>query len=273
MLTAVRCRDAEKVMARQCEKGSGPFVCPACSAEAILVKGRQQPFIDTVERTPHGVVVAIDRERRLAYTVRWSGFEPGAAAELAALALDRAGTWSEFRSALEHWKMPARRVTYTDVDRNVGFQDAALVPVRRSGEWARWMTIDELPHALNPAAGSVTATEPRREPAATDRQAVFAHVLGVGRAAQERFNIGPLDRPDVDDGPVRVVFTPADWDLSRAINAPGQSGSPASPYFADLARLWSTGDSFPLPFSDRAVHAATASTLLLVPQSTAGARQ
>ena len=68
------------------------------------------------EFTRHGVIVASDRARHLAFTVRWSGSEPGAAGELAALALDRAASWPEFTAAVARWKMPARRFTYADVD-------------------------------------------------------------------------------------------------------------------------------------------------------------
>ena len=48
--------------------------------ESVLVKGRQAAYDYERQYTPHGVVIAIDRERQLAYTVRWSGFEPGARA-------------------------------------------------------------------------------------------------------------------------------------------------------------------------------------------------
>ena len=51
-----------------------------------------------------------------------------------------------------------------------------------------------------------------------------------------------------------------------AQNAPGQSESPASPHFADLAKLWSEGQYFPLAFSEGAVTAAAESTLTLAPQ-------
>jgi acyl-homoserine lactone acylase PvdQ len=94
-----------------------------------------------VEATPHGVVIASDRAHDRVFALRWSGAEPGAAAELGALALDRAGTWTEFRAALAKWKMPARRVIYADVDGHVGFQDAALVPRRRSHEWTGWLAV------------------------------------------------------------------------------------------------------------------------------------
>ena len=59
------------------------------------------------------------------------------------------------------WKMPARRVVYADADGNIGFQDAALVPIRRGEEWRGWRTLDDLPHAFNPPAGFV-AERPKR---------------------------------------------------------------------------------------------------------------
>ena len=57
----------------------------------------------------------------------------------------------------------------------------------------------------------------------------------------------------------------ADWDRSIATNAPGQSESPDSAHFADLARLWAAGEYFPLAFTEAAVTANAKSTLTLVP--------
>ena len=48
-------------------------------------------------------------------------------------------------------------------------------------------------------------------------------------------------------------------------NAPGQSESPDSPHFADLAGLWAAGEYFPLAFTEAAVNANAKSTLTLVP--------
>jgi penicillin amidase len=257
--------------------------------DAIVVKGRSRPFEFESDVTPHGAVVALDRAHGLAYALRWSGTEAGAAPELAALALDRADSWVEFRAALERWKMPARRAVYVDVDGNVGFQDAALVPVRRplrgplpaghgprgsrrpaplASEWTGWLTIDALPHAFNPPGGVVFANRSSVDSSAIDQEAVFAHVLGVSPGARQRFYIGPVRRPpDADDSPVRAIVQPGRWDQSRSMNAPGQSGSPDSPHFADLAKLWSAGESFPLAFTDEAVQANAEATLTLVPRA------
>ena len=59
----------------------------------------------------------------------------------------------------------------------------------------------------------------------------------------------------------------ADWDRSVVTNAPGQSGSPGSPHFADLAKLWAAGEYVPLMFSERAVQAGAETTLTLVSPS------
>ena len=96
---------------------------------------------------------------------------------------------------------------------------------------------------------------------------MFAHILAMSAATRQRFNLGPLPRPAGDDSPVRIVSDPRDWDRSRAINAPGQSGSPASRHFPDLATTWAAGKMVPLVYSDTAVRANTESTLTLVPKA------
>lgn len=146
---------------------AGRWVDMAAEPEAIPVKG-SKPFEYERLYTPHGVVIALDRERHLAYALRWSGAEPGGAAELAAVAVNRARSWAEFRAALSRWKMPSATFVYADVDGNIGWQVAALTPRRRGGslpspgwtgdqEWRGWATIDDLPHAFNPPAGYVAA--------------------------------------------------------------------------------------------------------------------
>jgi penicillin G amidase len=229
--------------------------------DAIRVKGRPEPFAFERETTPHGVIIASDREHHTAFALRWSGTEPGGAAELAALTLDRARSWTEFRAALARWSMPPRRVTYADQDGNQGFQDAARVPVRHGTEWTGWQALDDLPHAIKPGAQTAATDEPHDR-----RPVLFAHPLGVSEVARRRFNIGPLESPAAGKDPIHATFDPRDWDRSRAMNAPGQSGSPESAHFSDLARLWATGEELPLTFSDAAVQANTRSTLTLVPQ-------
>jgi penicillin amidase len=422
----------------------GRWINTTVARESVWVKGRSQPVGFEREETPHGVVVAVDGEKHLAFTVRWSGAEPGTAGELAALTLDRAASASEFRAALARWKMPAAEVLYVDRDGNGGSQVAALVPKRHGWtgsfpapgwtarfDWSGWLTLDELPHVVNPAEGSLvsangslartarlqdalTAAAPftietfkrlqhdvvvwnagqivpllsrvpsgradierartlllkwdrrqsidstaatiyaawerrlrrrlaeRRIPAelldefigfvartgdvlvpslkrpsrvwfdgdalkardalfldaleaavndpgvrdaSGDRRwgqvnaLAFEHPLAVNERARRRLNVGPFERggyPETVMSVSRVgaqaigasfaaIFDVADWNRSVAQNAPGQSGSPASPHFADLAAPWAAGEYFPLLFGDAAVQANAAATLVLTP--------
>ena len=95
------------------------------------------------------------------------------------------------------------------------------------------------------------------------RPVLFAHPLGIGADAIRRFNIGPL--PPSPIAPFNMSAA-SDWDQWTAMNAPGQSESPDSVHFADLAAQWSAGNAMPLVFSDRAVEAAAEARLVLTPR-------
>jgi acyl-homoserine lactone acylase PvdQ len=95
---------------------------------------------------------------------------------------------------------------------------------------------------------------------------LFAHPLGIGAASSRRFNIGPLQEPAAPAPVFRVGAGSTDWDHWTAMNAPGQSESPDSAHFSDLAKQWSEGRAIPLVFSDRAVESAAETTLLLTPR-------
>ncbi|WLI88108.1 penicillin acylase family protein [Massilia sp. R2A-15] len=63
----------------------------------------------------------------------------------------------------------------------------------------------------------------------------------------------------------RVVVDVGNWDNSRAMNTPGQSGDPDNPHYRDLAASWGKGDYFPLLYSRKLIEAATESTIRLQP--------
>jgi penicillin amidase len=149
-------------------RSAGGWVNLSVRTDAIGVKGRSEPYEYEQLFTPRGVVVALDRERHRAYAIRWTGTEPGTAAEAAAPALARAASWQEFRAALVRWRMPVAEFVYADRDGIVRRQTAGLVPRRidasgllpargdlRAGSWEAWHTLDTLPH--EPARGGVVA--------------------------------------------------------------------------------------------------------------------
>jgi penicillin amidase len=421
----------------------GAWVDTTVVAGSIGVRGREKPLAFKPEYTRHGPIVASDSEHHLAFAVRWAGFLPGTAPELASLGLDRAHSDVELRTALGRWKLPAVVVVYASADGHIGSHAAALVPIGRGWngalpvpgwtgayEWQGWRSADDLPGVIDPRSGyvasandsiarmrrldqafksqptfgiddfkrlqhdtlawnagqlvpllarvrsdrqdvedarnhllqwdrrltvdsdaatlyvlwerhllhglaatrigpalvddfvdrardvlvpSLTMPSPRwfagspgrarddlilvalaaavdeaharrqdRFPAWGDlHTALFRHPLAITESARQRFDIGPFARPGYADtvmstggsrfeqsagASFSAIFDLADWDRSMATNAPGQSGSPTSPHFADLAKIWAAGDYFPLPFSEAAVQASAETTLTLVPR-------
>ncbi|KFI08528.1 PbsX family transcriptional regulator [Massilia sp. BSC265] len=112
----------------------------------------------------------------------------------------------------------------------------------------------------------------------------FLHPMSpiLDQAARAQVNVGPLPRgggaytvnvssyhPDSfwqAHGPsFRMVLDVGNWDNSRAINTPGQSGDPASPHYRDLAQPWAEGKYFPLLYSREAVEKAARQVIELVP--------
>ena len=169
----------------------GRWVDTTVEGDPITIKGQAKPFQFEREFTPHGVVVASDRDQHLEFTVRWSGSEAGAAGELGALALDRARSSAELRASLARWKMPAVEVVYADVDGVVGRQAAGLVPIRTAWdgvlpvpgwtgtfEWSGWRSLEDLPHAVVSAAGGFVVSANQNQ-ARTNR---LGELFAGGRA-------------------------------------------------------------------------------------------
>lgn len=405
--------------------------------------------------TEHGPVLWHDPASHRALSVRWVGAEPGTAGYLASLALDRAQSVAEFRTALKRWKLPPENFIYADDAGNIAEQSSGLAPIRtpewsglvpapghKDFTWRGWRSLDELPHALNPASGyAATAnhriiaedsshpvghlwdpgfrirriteyldqarssghkltfddmqslqTDVLSLPARELRELLTAAVkaspqsatpasemilawdsrLTTSSAAAELYevwirkltpvvigaefpadlrseaedywtpaqtlvflkrqqdpallfstlhhawteleqkqgadpkqwawgelhtvtfrhpldqteqgkswNLGPIARPgdaftvnstggpgfsQTEGASYREIIDVGDWDASLAVNTPGQSGSPASPHYADLLPLWSEGRYFPMLYSRAAIEANTKSHLVLAPK-------
>jgi penicillin G amidase len=104
----------------------------------------------------------------------------------------------------------------------------------------------------------------------------------VDDVTRAKLNVGPLERGgdqftpnaasyrqsdfrDTSGPSVRVVIDLGNWDNSRAINHPGQSGDPDNPHYRDLAPLWSSGHYIPLLYTKNAVRRATEKKIRLLP--------
>jgi penicillin amidase len=106
-------------------------------------------------------------ERR-AFALQWdiSGEMAGAFE-----ALDRAGNWNEFVSAVERFTAPSQNFVYADVDGNIGYAMSGVLPLRASGngtspldgssgegEWVGRVEPSTLPRITNPKIGYITSS-------------------------------------------------------------------------------------------------------------------
>ena len=200
-------------------------------------------------RAPRIVVVKVnpDNPRQVEHDGRWVDVRVAADA----VVVKRRGKPFMFETELT----PDGVVVATDRERHLAF---AL-------QW----------DGLNAGAGGLRALAPVRAPfrgtsdlvLGTSARVLFSHVLGITDDARRRFDVGPLAIVGRPPAIFDATFDRRDWDRSTAILAPGQSESPASPHYADLAPRWASGDWIPLWFSDAAVRANAEATLTLEPSA------
>jgi penicillin amidase len=133
--------------------------------EVIAVKGRAEPEVVEVKLTQHGPIVSDLMGESTPMALRWVALDQTDMLG-ALLGYDRAANWQEFRAALASWAAPAHNFVYADVDGHIAYFQAGWMPVRAKGhgiapvpgwtgehEWQRFLTLDELPQALDPASG------------------------------------------------------------------------------------------------------------------------
>jgi penicillin amidase len=112
----------------------------------------------------------------------------------------------------------------------------------------------------------------------------FPHAAGALAKSRNApaLDVGPVPKGGSDSTPMnaayrlddfrvmlgasfRMVLDVGDWDNSRCVNAPGQSGDPASPHYADLVTSWATGGYVPLLYSAAAIESAAELHIDLTP--------
>jgi penicillin amidase len=106
-------------------------------------------------------------------------------------------------------------------------------------------------------------------------QLTLAHPLG-----KTEFQLGPVPRPgdantvnatsganfrQTNGASWREILDVGDWDRSVMTNVPGESGDPSSKHYSDLLQDWASGRYHPMPFSRKAVEAATDERIVLRP--------
>lgn len=103
-----------------------------------------------------------------AVAMSWTALNAAEQTLKAALHIDQAQNWDEFRAALSMWDTPSQNFVYADVDGNIGYQMPGRIPIRAKGdgqlpvpgwtgeyEWTNYIPYDELPRSFNPPQGYI----------------------------------------------------------------------------------------------------------------------
>jgi penicillin amidase len=141
-------------------------------SEVIGVRGAD-PVSVVLKFTRHGPVLHEDQGNTAAFAIRAAWLETGMAPYLASIALMRTGDWPSFRAAAASWKSPGENLVYADTEDNIGWQPAALIPVRPNWngllpvpgdgryEWDGFLAAPDLPAELNPPRGWIATANQR----------------------------------------------------------------------------------------------------------------
>ncbi|MFA6165103.1 MAG: penicillin acylase family protein [Gemmatimonadaceae bacterium] len=182
--------------------------CPTAAGRCYLYRGAWKPLrreVDTIqvkgaapraivtEFSEHGPIVGEDTTRHRAFALKFVGAEPGTAGYAASLSLDRARDWKSFKEAASRFKLPTENLVYADVDGNIGWVAAGLMPLRHwtgtfpvpgtgDYEWAGFLPFDSLPMAYNPASGFISTANDNILPPG------YAHALNYEFTAPFRGN-------------------------------------------------------------------------------------
>jgi penicillin amidase len=130
--------------------------------ERIPVRG-EDPREVRLRFTRHGPIIHEEPARLWAVRAAW--LEPGMAPYFGSVEYMRARNWDDFVAALNRWGAPSENQVYADVDGNIGYKPAGLLPRRPDHdgllpvpgdgryEWDDFHDMDAMPEVLNPAAG------------------------------------------------------------------------------------------------------------------------
>lgn len=150
--------------------------------ETFKVAGQDEEEKITVRESRHGPIISDvgDDEREtgelaakgkspvpLAVALRWTALTPGRSAD-AIFAIDRAQSWTAFRTAASMFEVPSQNLVYADREGHIGYQAPGRVPIRKSGtgdwpvpgwdpkyEWAGYIPFQAMPTEFDPDDGII----------------------------------------------------------------------------------------------------------------------
>ncbi len=147
----------------------------------IVARGEKSPFRRVLRFGPNGPIFDAkllgDGTSGLMPALRWTGHLPTPDLD-AMLAMNRAGSGDELRTAADKYGSPAVNLLYADVDGHIGWRLAGVAPRFKgqppNGAVAGWLPehdwdgvhgSDEMPSLVDPAAGFIASANQRVRPA------------------------------------------------------------------------------------------------------------
>jgi len=188
------------------------------------------------------------------YALHWTAAAAGGLT-FPFLDLDRAHNWTEFRTALEHYGGPGQNFVYADVDGNIGYQAAGMLPIRQAcgGEapveepgcdWQGFIPFEKLPSIYNPPAGMVVTANQNPFPADFAYQ-VNGNFAAPYRANQIRALLGSREKWKAEEmlSVETDVYSAFDFFLAQQVVAAYDAQKPksANPQLqeaAEVLRAW-----------------------------------
>ncbi|TWD79090.1 penicillin amidase [Kribbella amoyensis] len=150
--------------------------------ETFKVAGQDEEEKITVRETRHGPLISdIEDDAKEAgalaakgkssapygISLRWTALTPGRTAD-AIFALNRAQSWTAFRTAATLFEVPSQNLVYADREGHIGYQAPGKVPLRRVGtgdwpapgwdpkfDWAGYIPFEAMPTEFDPADGVI----------------------------------------------------------------------------------------------------------------------
>jgi penicillin G amidase len=131
---------------------------------------------------------------------------------------------------------------------------------------------DPQPHALEQSLKAALAQLDTEFPSGKRQWGRLHEIFFRHPLNKKEWNRGPYARPGdantvcATSGPrfkqmngasYRQIIDLSDWDRSVMTNVPGEAGDPGSKHYDDLIQDWADGQYHPMPYSRRAVEAAT----------------
>jgi penicillin amidase len=136
--------------------------------EVLNVKGGEKvPF--NIYFTKHGPILPTIMGHDVSATplAMKSAIEDGNGLFAAAIQVNLASNWQQFRKAVSIWDNPGENFVYADVNGNIGYQCTGKVPIRRKNhngllpvpgwrgeyEWTGFIPFEDMPDTFNPSQG------------------------------------------------------------------------------------------------------------------------